>query len=165
MPLRKLLPPWLLLALALALALPACAQTREAGSPTHWVELGGERFAVEIADTPALRARGLMFRDHLPPGQGMLFIHDVEELQAFWMKNTRIALDILYFDADLALVSVSADTPPCTLGDRCPVYPSAGPALYTLELNAGEARRLRVGRGDRLRLDPGLKARHRRSIP
>ena len=52
------------------------------------MELGGERFAVEVADDDAERARGLMFRDALAPGHGMLFIHDRQEPQAYWMKNT-----------------------------------------------------------------------------
>ena len=79
--------------LALALLLSGCASA--AG---QWVEVGGERFKVEIADDDAERARGLMFRDELAAGTGMLFIHDAEEPQAYWMKNTRIPLDILYFD-------------------------------------------------------------------
>jgi len=138
----------------LALPLTGCASTDAA-----WVELRGERYVVEIADDDASRAQGLMFRDRLAPGHGMLFIHDVEDVQAFWMKNTRIPLDILYFDAQLRLVSMSQRTPPCTAGDRCPVYPSTGPALYTLEINAGEAARLGVRSGDVLTLSPSIRDR------
>lgn len=136
---------WLMLALA------ACASH---GGP--WVELKGERFRVEIANDNASRERGLMFRTELPANHGMLFIHEREEPQAFWMKNTRIPLDILYFDGKRRLVSASLRTPPCTAGDACPAYPSAGPALYTLELNAGVAERLGVVPGDELRLGPGI---------
>lgn len=130
-----------------------------ASTDADWVELRGERYVVEIADDDASRAQGLMFRDRLAPGHGMLFIHDVEEVQAFWMKNTRIPLDILYFDAQLRLVSMSPRTPPCTAGNRCPLYPSAGPAQYTLEINAGEAARLGVQPGDALRLSPSISDR------
>src|SRR3546814_11525240 len=70
----------------------------------EWVELQGHRYQVEIADTDAERARGLMFRDELPAGHGMLFIHDRLAPQAYWMKNTRIPLDILYFDDQRRLV-------------------------------------------------------------
>ncbi len=112
-----------------------------------YVELGGERFTVEIARTEAELARGLMFRDQLAQGHGMLFVWDHEAPRAFWMKNTRIPLDILYFDGQRKLVSVAANTPPCALGDGCPNYPSEGPAQYVLELNAGEARRLKLERG------------------
>jgi uncharacterized membrane protein (UPF0127 family) len=97
-----------------------------------------------------------MFRDRLEPGHGMLFIHEREEPQAYWMKNTRIPLDILYFDNALKLVSQQRDVPPCTLGDRCPPYPSAAPARYVLELNAGQAAELGLQDGARLRLGPDI---------
>jgi uncharacterized membrane protein (UPF0127 family) len=136
------------------LALSGCAS---AGSP--WVELAGKRYSVEIADDDAERARGLMFRDVLPIDRGMLFIHEREEPQAYWMKNTRIALDILYFDEARRLVSQQRDVPPCTLGDRCPPYPSSGPARYVLELNAGQAEALGLQDGTELRFGPGIGVR------
>jgi uncharacterized membrane protein (UPF0127 family) len=122
----------------------------------NWVELGGQRYAVEVADDDAERARGLMFRDALPEDAGMLFIHERTEPQAYWMKNTRIALDILYFDDGLRLVSQQRNVPPCSAGDRCPPYPSGVPARYVLELNAGEAEKLQLEDGARLRLGPDI---------
>ena len=140
----------------LALCFPLCAC---AGGGEPWVELAGERYVVEIADDDAERQRGLMFRDSLPQGSGMLFIHEREEPQAYWMKNTRIPLDILYFDASLALVSQQRDVPPCSAGNACPPYPSGRPARYVLELNAGEAARLGLTDGMRLRLSPDIQPR------
>ena len=137
----------------LALLLNGCAS---AGAP--WVELGGQRYLVEVADDDAERARGLMFRDALPAERGMLFIHDREEPQAYWMKNTRIALDILYFDNTRKLVAQQRDVPPCSLGNACPPYPSDAPARYVLELNAGEAARLQLPDGAELRFGPGIPA-------
>ena len=134
----------------------ASALTSACASEDPWVEVGGERFSVEIADDNATRARGLMFRDALAPGHGMLFIHDQEERQAYWMKNTRIPLDILYFDSSLRLVSQQREVPPCSAGDACPPYPSNAPALYVLELNAGEARRLDLSNGAVMELAPGI---------
>lgn len=121
-----------------------------------WVEVGGQRYTVEIADDDAERARGLMFREELAPGSGMLFIHDRQEPLAYWMKNTKIPLDILYFDNARKLVSKRVDVPPCTLGDRCPNYPSDVPARYVLELNAGEAARLKLQDGAELKLSPAI---------
>ena len=123
---------------------------------TSWVVLHGHRYNVEIAQTTAQRARGLMSRDRMANDRGMLFIHDSEEPLAYWMKNTMIALDIFYFDANRRLVSVSKRTPPCTLGDGCPPYRSAGPALYVLELNSGAADHLHVKKGDRLTFGPNI---------
>lgn len=123
-----------------------------------WVELAGNRYQVEVADDDAERARGLMFRDEMPADRGMLFIHPAEEPQAYWMKNTRIALDILYFDHARKLVAQQRDVPPCTLGDRCPSYPSNAPARYVLELNAGQAAKIGLKDGAELRLGPGIGA-------
>ncbi|MEO6264043.1 MAG: DUF192 domain-containing protein [Luteimonas sp.] len=125
-----------------------------------WVELGGQRYGVEVAADAAARARGLMFRDQLPADRGMLFVHEREEPQAYWMKNTRIPLDILYFDNARKLVSQQRDVPPCSLGDACPPYPSDAPARYVLELNAGEAARLGLQNGAELRLGPHIASVH-----
>lgn len=135
------------------LALSGCAT----GS-NEWVELAGQRFSVEIADDDAERARGLMFRDELADGHGMLFIHDREQPQAYWMKNTRIPLDILYFNDARQLVSQQRDVPPCALGNGCPPYPSSAAARYVLELNAGEAARLKLEDGAELKFGPGIPA-------
>ena len=122
----------------------------------HWVRLDGHRYAVEVANTEDSRERGLMFRDSLPADRGMLFIHEQEMPLAYWMKNTRIPLDILFFDNELRLVTQQRDVPPCTLGDRCPPYPSTAPARYVLELNAGQAASIGLKDGDRLDLGPDM---------
>jgi len=140
-----------LLVLVSAFTLGGCAS---AGG--HWVELAGERYEVELAQDDATRARGLMFRDEMAADHGMLFIHDRQEPQAYWMKNTRIPLDILYFDNQRRLVTQQRDVPPCTLGDGCPPYPSNAPARYVLELNAGQASRLQLKDGAELRFGPGI---------
>lgn len=140
-----------LLIVCCGLALGGCASAN--GS---WVELAGERYSVEVADDNAERARGLMFRESLAAGHGMLFIHERQAPQSYWMKNTKIPLDILYFDRDRMLVSQQRDVPPCSAGNRCPGYPSDEPALYVLELNAGEAARLELRDGALLTFGPGI---------
>ena len=116
------------------------------------VELGGKTFSVEIADSQQEQALGLMFRDSMPADEGMLFVFPNEAPRSFWMKNCRIPLDIMYFDKELKMVSISANTPPCRVS-RCPSYPSTGPAMYVLELNAGKASELGVGPGDQLAIE------------
>lgn len=124
----------------------ACAS----GEPS--VNVGGKTFKVEIADTQEKQALGLMFRDSLPADEGMIFVFPNEAPRSFWMKNCRIPLDIMYFDKELKLVSISANTPPCKVS-RCPSYPSKAPAQYVLELNAGTASLLGIGIGDKLTLN------------
>ena len=116
-----------------------------------WVEVKGKRFYVEIADTDETRARGLMFRDELADNRGMLFIFRQEAPRSFWMRNTRIPLDIIYLGRDLHVVSIVHNARPCrSRSGRCPSYPSEGPAMYVLEVNAGQARALGLEKNDRL---------------
>jgi uncharacterized membrane protein (UPF0127 family) len=77
------------------------------------VVLKGERFTVELAETREKQTLGLMFRDSLPEDHGMLFVFPAESLRSFYMKNTRIPLDIIYFDEDMRLVSVAENARPC----------------------------------------------------
>jgi uncharacterized membrane protein (UPF0127 family) len=116
------------------------------------VQLHGQRFAIELATTDAARMQGLMNRTHLAADRGMLFVFAESAPQAFWMKNTLIPLDILYFDDARRLVSMQLNVPPCK-ADPCAVYPSNVPARYVLELAAGTARRLGVRDGDVLTIN------------
>ena len=140
-----------LLAACCALALSGCASGADS-----WVELGGQRYTVEVADDDEERAMGLMFREEMAEDRGMIFIHERQEPQAYWMKNTKIPLDILYFDESRKLVSQQRDVPPCSAGNQCPPYPSNAPARYVLELNAGQAAKLKLNDGAVLSFGPGL---------
>lgn len=123
--------------------------TARAAGPT--VTLDGHTFNVEIAADAAAQERGLMFRDSMPADHGMLFVFGDSQVRTFWMKNTHIPLDILYFDENHKLVSVQKRVPPClSSGNNCPVYPSEGPARYVLELNAGMSDKIGAKAGDTL---------------
>ena len=141
--------PFALLTRGLGLALGAAA-------PANWVELRGKRFSVEVVADDETRARGLMFRDLMAMDHSMLFMFGAEEPRSFWMKNTRVPLDILYFDSARRLVSLHSRVPPCPDGAQCPSYASEGPAAFVLELNAGQAEALGLRRGDELVLGGGL---------
>lgn len=132
--------------LTLVIVASGCAQ--QAKSP--WAEVNGSRFNIEVANTPELRERGLMFRRELAADAGMLFIHDDMYPIAYWMRNTYIPLDILYFDNQKKLVSAQLNVLPCGEQAQCPNYPSAGPAQYVLEINAGLAESMQLKPGDTL---------------
>jgi uncharacterized membrane protein (UPF0127 family) len=145
---RTTLPLRLFASLALLIWLQACAAP-PAASPD--VEIQGKRITIEIADTDALREHGLMERTHMEDDHGMLFVFDDDAPRAFWMKNTKIPLDMLFFNADRKLVSVQHRVPPC-IADPCPAYSSGAPARYVLELNGGQAQKLGLSPGDEMQI-------------
>ena len=100
---------------------------------------------LELAETDAEHASGLMFRKHLDPNAGMLFTFQEQRVLYFWMKNTFIPLDVLFFDVQGRFISSSTMTP--CVADPCVTYPSDGLATYALEVNAGYAKEHGVGAG------------------
>jgi uncharacterized membrane protein (UPF0127 family) len=109
------------------------------------VSVGGIPISVEIADTPALRERGLMHRDSLPANHGMLFVYADEQMRSFWMRNTKIPLDIAFIDRNGTIVNIEqmeAQTDENTV--------SNAPAMYALEMSLGWFEANGVGIGDRL---------------
>jgi len=134
-------------ALALLLSMQACASP-PAGP---YVELKGHRYTIEVAADDAARARGLMDRASMDADHGMLFVFDDDAPRAFWMKNTKLPLDMLFFDANRKLVSVQHNVPPCQ-ADPCPAYSSGAPARYVLELNGGQAQTLGLTPGDEMQI-------------
>lgn len=105
----------------------------------------------ELADTTEKRARGLMFRDSLPKDRGMLFTFTEPQHWAFWMKNTRIPLDIIWMDGQKRIVYVERNVPGCSrTDDGCPQYQPTHEALYVLEVAAGMAEALQLQRGVKL---------------
>lgn len=123
------------------------AVTSPASLPVRPLTIDGHRFEVEVATTDAQRSMGLMHRDQLASDRGMWFVFDEEKPLSFWMENTLIPLDILYFDHGHRLVAQQLNVPPCTAAP-CPLYPSDVPAQYVLEVPAGTAHRLGMGIGD-----------------
>lgn len=93
---------------------------------------------IEIADTIDEQMQGLMNRKELPENYGMLFIFSESREQSFWMKDTYIPLDMIFFDENKNFVSVQKNAEPCLdKGYFCPSYKSNGRVLYVLEVKAG----------------------------
>jgi uncharacterized membrane protein (UPF0127 family) len=105
------------------------------------------RFTVEVADDAGERAQGLMNRDSMPTGAGMLFVYDKPGPASFWMKNTLIPLDMVFADASGTVVSVHENAVPL---DETPI--TGGTSVqYVLEINGGLARALGIGEGSVMR--------------
>ena len=109
---------------------------------------GKAKFDVLLAASPEARELGLMFKSRLPKSEGMLFIYEYPQQVSFWMKNTLISLDILFFDQYGELINIAHNTVPGDLTPRS----SLGPIQFVLEINAGL--------GHSLRLDSGTLLEH-----
>lgn len=130
--------------------LPAIpAHAAEAGTEplTIVTASGPHEFAVEIMRTDAQRERGLMFRHFLPPDRGMLFDFKTEQTVMMWMKNTYIALDMIFIGKSGVVVSIAANTEP--LSEH--IIASGAPVLAVLEVNAGTAAKIGLKIGDKVR--------------
>jgi len=122
-----------MLALLLVLATAAPVETAP-----QCVTPDGSRIVLELALTDQEKATGLMYRDKLAADHGMLFVFDRDDILAFWMKNTLIPLDIVWFDATGRVADVHPDAQPCHV-DPCPKYSNKLPARAVLLVNAGFA--------------------------
>ncbi len=130
-----------------------CSGTTAAADPTITITYPtGARVQVELADTPQKRSRGLMFRERLAPDAGMFFVFEEAGEWSFWMKNTKVALDILWIGPDKRIVYIEENVQPCRQ-DPCPEYKPSKDALYALELPAGSVKREKLAKGMKLAFD------------
>lgn len=143
-------PTLLLLLLPPVIMAATCAgkktQQEVKTEPTVFLEPAGGsevRVRVEVARTPEERRLGLMHRQGLDKGSGMLFVFEEPEIQTFWMKNTLVSLDMIFIGADLVVVGVVEKTKPMSLAP-CMVEE---PSQFVLEVEAGFAERHGIGAG------------------
>ena len=109
--------------------------------------VGTAKFNIEIADTPESRAEGLMFREILPAGNGMLFVYEKPGHATFWMKNTSIPLDMIFFDFQGRVTSIHRDAVPHDTS----LIDGGEDVAAALEINAGMASRLGIDLGSQIR--------------
>lgn len=107
---------------------------------------------VEVVETDAAIMRGLMYRQYMAPDDGMLFKMGAEDDWGFWMKNTLIALDIIFITRDLTVAGVLFDMKPMDKKSK----KVGKPSLYVLEVNAGWAKAHGIDAGAKVAFD-GIK--------
>ncbi len=117
---------------------------------------GAKCFYVELAVTPEERSRGLMFREHLDPDKGMLFIYPDEGVHSFWMKNTLIPLDMVWINGNREVISISKDVQPCQTS-QCPLIGPGQKVKYVLELNGGTSDKIELAVGDKITFDKSIE--------
>lgn len=108
---------------------------------------GAHRYATEVAATTDQQAMGLMFRTRMAASEAMLFPFVPPRPASFWMENTVLPLDLVFIDTSSRVQNIAADAKPYSRD----LIPSAGVVQAVLELNAGEAARIGLRPGDRVR--------------
>ena len=129
---------------------PASPTPAAAAPVVYLATPGGEaKVAVEVVATEAKIERGLMYREHLPPDDGMLFFMGRPYDWAFYMRNTLIPLDMIFIAEDMTIAGIVANAEPRTETLRRVGKPS----LYVLEVNAGWTAHHQVTAGAKVRFD------------
>jgi hypothetical protein len=165
-------------ALAFLILTAACGTSPRAADGTHTADLepsptvpppsearatikltgtqGQVAVSAEVVASPGALQRGLMYRNHLPPDDGMLFLMGDEDDHSFWMHNTLIPLDIIFITRDLTVAGVSANATPQTDTHR-----SVGvPSLYVLETNGGWCAKHGIAAGAKVAFEGVERAAH-----
>jgi uncharacterized membrane protein (UPF0127 family) len=106
---------------------------------------GKKSFTIEIADSEDERERGLMFRETMDDGHGMLFVFEATQRLAFWMKNTPLALDLIFIGQDGTINFIGQGEPMSETAVGPP-----DPNRFVLELKAGIAEKAGIESGDRI---------------
>lgn len=100
--------------------------------------VGGQNYLLEVARTAKAQAQGLQNRQSLEREKGMLFIFDKASVPKFWMKNTLIPLDIIWFAADYAAIAQQSMPVEKDPGNPKNTYEPPQPAQYAVEINQNE---------------------------
>lgn len=110
----------------------------------------GAEFSLEIAASDRERQIGYMFREEVPADEGMLFLFGATEHHGIWMKNCKVALDIIWLDRDFRVVELFRDAQPCPVDGPCPSMQPMRAAHYVLEVAGGRATQENLAPGDLL---------------
>jgi len=138
-----------MLLLVLSLAANACSHSTQAARPSEpevilTTRAGDQHVKVEVARSDPEREHGLMYRQKLEPGRGMIFLFEHPQHLTFWMKNTYIPLDMIFIGADKRVVYVEENAEPLTTQARGPADEDS---QFVLEVPGGWARAHGVERG------------------
>ncbi|MBM4183354.1 MAG: DUF192 domain-containing protein [Gemmatimonadetes bacterium] len=139
----------------LAEASPPTPPASPIGPPAGhaWIIFGADTVLAEVAATADERAEGLMYREAVPDGTGMLFVFPDVSVRGFWMANTYVPLDIAFMDASFNVVDIIPMQPLVT-----ETYTSRAPAMYGLEVRQGWFGDNGVGIGSRAQVVFGVPA-------
>lgn len=112
------------------------------GAKYSKVIIGDNFWQLEIADSPALRTRGLSYRNSLAQDKAMLFIFEKPDFYGFWMFGMKFPIDIIFIDENLKITDIYREVNPSTYPEN---FKPSKKALYVLEVNSGQSSQLKVG--------------------
>ena len=136
--------------------LAEAAQDGPAGPPAGhaWIIFGADTVLAEVAATADERAQGLMYREAVPDGTGMLFVFPDVSVRSFWMANTYVALDLAFLDPSFNVVDIVQMQPLITDS-----YTSRAAAMYGLEVRQGWLAENGIDVGERAQIVFGVSGR------
>lgn len=125
---------------------------RAPAAGTAWVVFGRDTVVAEVAATPEERSQGLMYRQEVPDGTGMLFVFQDNAIRSFWMQNTYVALDIAFIDPSYTVVDIQQMEPQTT-----DPHQSSDEAMFALEVRKGWFAEHGIGVGSRAEIVFGVR--------
>ena len=119
----------------------------------------GHEFSLEVAADDVARQRGYMGREKVGSREGMIFVFDADDMHSFWMKDCKVALDIVWMDVHGRVVWVAPNRAPCPPTGDCPSIVPLAPARYVVEFAAGTVAAESLKPGDEVVVlsDPPLR--------
>ncbi len=108
----------------------------------------------EIADSESEILKGLMHRENLPEFEGMLFVYDTPQNVSFWMKNTKIPLDIIFIHENKIVLNIEeADVQLGVPDSQLTRYRSDGPVKWVVEINQGLSQQNGITNGTKVEIE------------
>lgn len=123
------------------------------------IKVGKKKVYVEIADTDDEQTKGLSNRKNMSENHGMFFVFQNEAQHAFWMKDTYIPLDLIYFSKDMKVTDIKGNFEPC-LASYCRAFIPRHKALYVLEVNGGFADKYNIAEGTEMKILKTIKQKN-----
>lgn len=111
---------------------------------TRTLNIGDQRYILEVADSDEARSQGLSGRESMSQNKGMIFVYEQEAASCFWMKDMNFALDIIWLDSAHKVVHMEQGAAPESYPEK---FCSPEAARYVIELNSGEAARANIAPG------------------
>ena len=148
-------------ALRVALSVLVAGSAAAASAPRWAVAVlpSGHEFALEVAADDLARQRGYMGREKIGPRDGMIFVFDDNSRHSFWMKDCKVALDMVWLDVNGRVVWTEAARPPCPAIGDCPSIVPPAPARFVVEFAAGTVAAESLNHGETIVVlsDPPLR--------